>query len=42
LFVRRVELDFVPGLRVEFVDRDVALRQVSEWAEKGTRFPNLS
>jgi len=39
LFVRRVELDFVPGLRVEFVDRDVALRQVSEWAEKGTRFP---
>ena len=39
MFVRRVELDFVPGLRVEFVDRDVALRQVSEWAEKGARFP---
>ena len=37
--MRRIKLSFVPGLDVEFVDRDVGLGQVMEWAEKGTRFP---
>jgi AAA+ ATPase superfamily predicted ATPase len=31
-------LDFA-GLKVEFTDRDRALKQVVEWAEEGTRFP---
>jgi len=37
--VRRVRLRLVRGVEVEFVDRDVALRQFAEIAEKGTRFP---
>ncbi len=35
----RVKLKFVRGLEVEFADRDRALRQVEEFAERGTRFP---
>ena len=37
--MRRIKLSFVPGLEVEFTDRDRAIRQVYEFAEKGTRFP---
>ncbi len=37
--VKRVELELVSGLRVEFTDRGRALGQVVEWAERGTRFP---
>jgi energy-coupling factor transporter ATP-binding protein EcfA2 len=37
--VRRILVDFLPGLRVEFTDRDKALGRVEEWAAKGTRFP---
>jgi hypothetical protein len=37
--VRRVRLSLAPGLYIEFVDRDAALRRVVEWAEGGTRFP---
>jgi hypothetical protein len=37
--VRRVRLSFVPGLEIEFVDRDRAIQQVLEWSERGTRFP---
>jgi len=37
--VRRITLNLLPGLEVEFVDRDRALAQVVEWAERGTRFP---
>jgi len=37
--VKRVRLSFVPGLEVEFVDRDKAIQQVVEWSERGTRFP---
>jgi hypothetical protein len=37
--MRRVRLPFLPGLPVEFVDRDAALRQVADWADRGTRFP---
>jgi len=33
--MRRVRLRFARG-EVEFVDRDKALRRVSEWAERGT------
>jgi hypothetical protein len=34
-----MELEFAPGLWVEFTDRERALRQVEEWAGRGTRFP---
>jgi len=37
--VKRVELELVSGLRVEFTDRERALGQVEEWAERGARFP---
>jgi hypothetical protein len=37
--MRRVRLSFVPGLDIEFVDRDRAIQQVLEWSERGTRFP---
>jgi len=36
--MKRVELGFA-GLKVEFTDRDRALKQVVEWAGEGTRFP---
>jgi len=39
LDVRRITLNLLPGLEVEFVDRDRALAQVVEWAEKSTRWP---
>jgi hypothetical protein len=34
--MKRIKLRFVPNLNVEFADRDVALRRVVEWAERGT------
>ena len=37
--MRRITLSLLPGLEVEFVDRDRALAQVVEWAEKSTRWP---
>jgi len=37
--VKRVRLRVVRGVEVEFVDREVALRQLREIAERGTRFP---
>jgi len=37
--VRRIALKLAPGVETEFVDRDRALAQVVEWAEKSTRFP---
>jgi len=37
--MKRVKLPFAPGFEVEFADRDRALAQVLEWAERGTRFP---
>jgi len=39
LSMRRVRLSLLPGLEVEFTDRDVALRQVRDWAREGTRWP---
>jgi hypothetical protein len=32
--VRRIALEPVPGVKTEFVDRDRALGQIVEWAEK--------
>jgi len=37
--VKRIKLKFAPGVETEFVDRDRALGQIAEWAEKSTRFP---
>ena len=37
--MRRVRLSLLPGLEVEFTDRDIALRQVEDWAREGTRWP---
>jgi len=35
----KIKFSFVPGLEIEFVNREGALKQVEELAEKGTRFP---
>jgi energy-coupling factor transporter ATP-binding protein EcfA2 len=37
--VRRIRLNLLPGVEVEFTDRDGALRQVEDWAREGTRWP---
>ncbi|MFZ8809839.1 MAG: ATP-binding protein, partial [Pyrobaculum sp.] len=37
--VKRIKLEFALGVETEFVDRDRALVQVVEWAQRGTRFP---
>ncbi len=37
--MRRIRLNLLPGLEVEFADRDGALRQVEDWAREGTRWP---
>ena len=37
--MRRVKLSLLPGLEVEFADRDGALRRVEDWAREGTRWP---
>jgi len=37
--VKRITLKLAPGVKTEFTDRDRALAQIAEWAEKSTRFP---
>jgi len=37
--VKRIKLSFVAGVEVEFADRESAIKQFEELAEKGTRFP---
>ncbi len=37
--MKRIAVEIAPGVETEFVDRDRALAQVVEWAERGTRFP---
>jgi len=37
--VKRIKVKIAPGVKTEFTDRDRALAQVEEWAERGTRFP---
>lgn len=39
MLIERVKLSFVPGLEVEFIDRDRAIEQVFEWGEKSTPYP---
>jgi hypothetical protein len=34
--VKRIKLEFALGVETEFVDRDRALVQVVEWAQRGT------
>jgi len=40
--VRRIKLELAPGVETEFVDRDRALAQVVEWAERSTGFQSSS
>jgi hypothetical protein len=37
--VKRIAVEIAPGVETEFVDRDRALAQLVEWAQRGTRFP---
>jgi len=37
--IERVKLSFVPGLEVEFTDRDRAIERVLEWSERSTWHP---
>jgi hypothetical protein len=37
--MRRIKLPFAGGLEVEFADRDKAIKQVEDFAERGTRYP---
>ena len=37
--MKRVRLSFAAGVEVEFCDRERAIRQVEDFAERGTRFP---
>jgi len=37
--VKRIKLEIAPGVKTEFTDRDRALAQIAEWAEKSTRWP---
>jgi hypothetical protein len=37
--MKRIKVEIALGVKTEFVDRDRALAQVKEWAERGTRFP---
>jgi len=39
LGLRRVRLKFTPGLEVEFCDRVRGIKQVYEFAERGTWYP---
>ncbi|MEM2025594.1 MAG: ATP-binding protein, partial [Desulfurococcaceae archaeon] len=39
--VKRVKLSLTPGVEVEFVDRELALKKVEEWAERSTRLPKV-
>ncbi|WP_292000194.1 ATP-binding protein [Caldivirga sp.] len=34
--MKRIRLPFAPGINVDFADRELALRRVEEWANKGT------
>jgi hypothetical protein len=37
--VKRITLKLASGVKMEFTDRDRALAQIAEWAEKSTRWP---
>ena len=37
--MKRITLKLAPGVKMEFTDRDRALAQIAEWAEKSTKIP---
>ncbi len=37
--MKRIKVEIAPGVKTEFVDRDRALAQIAEWAERSTGFP---
>jgi hypothetical protein len=37
--MERIKLPFTPGLEVESIDRDRGLKQIRDFAERGTRLP---
>ncbi|MEM1610746.1 MAG: ATP-binding protein [Sulfolobales archaeon] len=37
--MKRIRLEFVRGLEIEFIDRDRGVKQILDLAERGTRFP---
>ncbi|MEM4493528.1 MAG: ATP-binding protein, partial [Pyrobaculum sp.] len=39
--MERVRLRFARGVVVEFVDRELGIKRVEEWAARGTRFVQL-
>jgi predicted AAA+ superfamily ATPase len=39
MLIERVKLSLVPGLEIEFTDRDRGIRQVYELAKRGIRAP---
>ncbi|AFA40094.1 Archaeal ATPase [Pyrobaculum oguniense TE7] len=39
--MKRIKLSLTPGLEVEFVDRELALKKMEEWAERSTRLPKV-
>jgi hypothetical protein len=38
--VKRITLKLAPGVKTEFTDRDRALAQIAEWAEKALGSPS--
>ncbi|MGC9149460.1 MAG: ATP-binding protein, partial [Sulfolobales archaeon] len=39
--MKRVKLRFAGELEIMFADRDLALKRIREWGERGTRFPQV-
>ena len=39
--MKKIRLALAPGLKVQFSDREQALRKVEEWAKESTRLPEV-
>jgi molybdopterin-guanine dinucleotide biosynthesis protein len=37
--IKRIKVDFAPGIRINFTGRDLAIKKIFEWAEKGVGLP---
>jgi len=35
----RIPLEFAPGVKIRFIGREIALRKIVEWSERGVGFP---
>ena len=35
----RIPLEFAPGVKIRFIGREIALRKIVEWGERGVGFP---